>query len=230
MKVLFVKDIVPMSKKAKYIRDRVSTYAPDLSKATRKEFGISKALIVKAIEGSDSALKQIGDMGKTGDRILTVMPKIRQDLSDYINGITEYNQSIADILKAGGKGSAAINKAGSDLTLENTRYNNLIEEYKEQLFANLEAEGEKHTDSMDLIKLKAWIDSHMRDVTSNARFEATSNKPYVAQMQADRDYEKEKALHLLENGSDSDLELIPRKHFTTNPVVRMWNGIRDFFS
>ena len=219
-----------MSKKAKYIRDRVSTYAPDLSKATRKEFGISKALIVKAIEGDDKALEQIGDMGKTGDRILTVMPKIRQDLTDYINGISEYNQSVADILKAGGKGSAAINKTGGDLSLENTRYNNLISEYKEQLFANLEAEGEKHTDSMDLIKLKAWIDSHMRDVTSNARFEATSNKPYVAQMQADRDYEKEKALHLLENGSDSDLELIPRKHFTTNPVVRMWNGIRDFFS
>ena len=219
-----------MSKKAKYIRDRVSTYAPDLSKATRKEFGISKALIVKAIEGDERALKQIGDMGKTGDRVLAVMPKIRQDLVDYVNGITEYNQSVTDILKAGGKGSAAINKAGSDLTLENTRYNNLIEEYKEQLFANLEAEGEKHTDSMDLIKLKAWIDSHMRDVTSNARFEATSNKPYVAQMQADRDYEKEKVLHLLENGSDSDLELIPRKHFTTNPVVRMWNGVRDFFS
>ncbi|NJN13431.1 MAG: hypothetical protein HC874_25620 [Richelia sp. SL_2_1] len=219
-----------MSKKAKYIRDRVSTYAPDLSKATRKEFGISKALIVKAIEGDDKALEQIGDMGKIGDRILTVMPKIRQDLTDYISGITEYNQSVADILKAGGKGSAAIKKAGSDLTLENTRYNNLIEEYKEQLFANLEAENEKHTDSMDLIKLKAWIDSHMRDVTSNARFEATSNKPYIAQMQADRDYEKEKALHLLENGSDSDLELIPRKHFTTNPVVRMWNSVRDFFS
>ena len=219
-----------MSKKAKYIRDRVSTYAPDLSKATRKEFGISNALLVKAIEGDDSSLKQIGDMGKTGDRILTVMPKIRQDLTDYIDGITEYNQSVADILKAGGKGATAIKKAGSDLTLENTRYNNLIEEYKEQLFANLEAEGEKHIDSMDLIKLKAWIDSHMRDVTSNARFEATSNKPYVAQMQADRDYEKEKALHLLDNGSDSDLSLIPRKHFTTNPVVRMWNGIRDFFS
>lgn len=219
-----------MSKKAKYIRDRVSTYAPDLRKATRKEFGISNALLVRAIEGDDSALKQIGDMGKTGDRILTVMPKIRQDLTDYIDGITEYNQSVADILKAGGKGSAAINKAGGDLTLENTRYNNLIEEYKEQLFANLEAEGGKHTDSMDLIKLKAWIDSHMRDVNSNARFEATSNKPYVAQMQADSDYEKEKALHLLDNGSDSDLGLIPRKHFTTNPVVRMWNGIRDFFS
>lgn len=219
-----------MSKKAKYIRDRVSTYAPSLTKATNKEFGISKALIVKAIEGDEKALTQIGDMGKTGDRILTVMPKIRQDLTDYIDGITEYNQSVADILKAGGKGSAAIQKAGADLTLENTRYNNLIEEYKEQLFANLDAENEKHTDSMDLIKLKAWIDSHMRDVTSNARFEATSNKPYVAQMQADRDYEKEKALHLLDNGSDSDLNLIPRKHFTTNPVVQMWNGVRDFFS
>lgn len=219
-----------MSKKAKYIRDRVSTYAPSLTKATNKEFGISKALIVKAIEGDEKALTQIGDMGKTGDRILTVMPKIRQDLTDYIDGITEYNQSVADILKAGGKGSAAIQKAGADLTLENTRYNNLIEEYKEQLFANLDAENEKHTDSMDLIKLKAWIDSHMRDVTSNARFEATSNKPYVAQMQADRDYEKEKALHLLDNGSDSDLNLIPRKHFTTNPVVKMWNGVRDFFS
>lgn len=219
-----------MSKKAKYIRDRVSTYAPALTKATKKEFGISKSLIVKAIEGNESALKQIGDMGKTGDRILTVMPSIRQNLVDYIDGITEYNQSVADILKAGGKGSAAIQKAGGDLTLENTRYNNLIEEYKEQLFANLQAEDEKHTDAIDLIKLKAWVDSHMRDVNSNARFEATSNKPFVEQIKADRDYEKEKSLHLLDNGSDSNLSLIPQKHFTTNPVVRMWNGIRDFFS
>ncbi len=135
-----------------------------------------------------------------------------------------------DSTKSGGKGAFAIDKAAADLTLENSRYNNLIEEYKASLFAKLSAEDQRHDDALDVIELQAWIDTQMATVNAKASLESISNKPFLAQMKADADYEDKKIKHLLENGSDSDLSLIPKKHYSTNPVIKLWNNIRDIFS
>ncbi len=217
-------------KASKYVRDHVSGYGKQISKATNLHFGINNALIIKAVNGDDKALKQIGDMGKLGERLAMSMPLIRENLKAYIEGTTEYNTALADIYKSGSKGAIAIDKAAADLTLENTRYNNLIEEYKTSLFAKLESENKRHDDAMDVIELQAWIDAQMATVNAKASLESISNKPFLAQMKADRDYEDKKIKHLLENGSDSDLSLIPQKHYSTNPVVKLWNNIRDIFS
>lgn len=216
--------------KSKYVRDHVSEYGKQIKKATANKFGISNSLIIRAVNGDEKALKEIGDKGKLGERLALSMPLIRENIKAYIEGTTEYNTALADIYKSGAKGAIAIDKAGSDVTLENTRYDNLMEEYKSKLFAQLEAESLRHSDSMDAIELQAWIDAQMAEVNAKANFETISNKPFLAQMKADADYENKKIKHLLENGSDSDLSLIPQKHFSTNPIVRMWNRIRDLFS
>lgn len=216
--------------KAKYIRDQVSTYGKDVSKATQKHFGISKSLIVKAVMGDEKALTQIGDMGKTGERLQLAMPTIRENLKNYIEGTKEYNTALADIYKTGSKGALAIDKAAGDVTLENTRFNNLMEEYKTKLFADLEKEGQRHDDALDVIELQAWVDAQMTTVNAKAQLEGISNRPFLAQIQADADYENRKIQHLLEHGSEGDLELIPRKNFSTNPVVKFWNNVREVFS
>jgi hypothetical protein len=216
--------------KSKYVRDHVSTYGKQIRKATSQKFGINNALIIRAVKGDENALKEIGDMGSLGERLVLAMPLIRENLKAYIEGTTEYNTALADIYKSGAKGAAAIEKAASDVTLENTRYSNLMEEYKTRLFAQLEAESQRHDDAMDVIELQAWIDSQMATVNAKANLESISNKPFIAQIKANADYEDKKIKHLLENGSDSDLSLIPRKHFSTNPVVRFWNYVREVFS
>lgn len=216
--------------KSKYVRDHVSTYGKSIKKATDKKFGINNRLILRAVNGDEKALKEIGDKGKLGQRLVLSMPLIRENLKAYIEGTTEYNTSLADIYKSGAKGAIAIDKAGSDMTLENTRYDNLMEEYKTKLFAQLEAESQRHDDAIDVIKLQAWIDAQMATVNAKANLESISNKPFLAQMKADADFENKKIKHLLENGSDSDLSLIPRKQFSTNPVVKLWNSIREIFS
>ncbi len=218
-----------MKNKAK-VRDHVSGYGKQITKATNQKFDINNALIIKAVNGDEKALKQIGDMGKLGERLATSMPLIRENLKAYIEGTTEYNTALADIYKSGGKGAASIDKAASDVTLENSRYNNLISEYKASLFAKLEAENQRHDDALDVIELQAWIDTQMATVNAKASLDSISNKPFLAQMKADADYENKKIQHLLENGSDSDLSLIPKKHYSTNPVVKLWNNIRDIFS
>jgi hypothetical protein len=218
-----------MKNKAK-VRDHVSTYGKQIKKATAVKFGINNALIIRAVNGDEKALKEIGDMGKLGERLVLAMPLIRENLKSYIEGTTEYNTALADIYKSGSKGAIAIDKAGGDVSLENTRYNNLVEEYKTKLFAQLEAENQRHDDAMDVIELQAWIDTQMTTVNAKANLESISNKPFLAQMKADADYANKKLQHLLEHGSDSDLSLIPKKHFSTNPLVRLWNEIREIFS
>jgi hypothetical protein len=215
--------------KSQYIRDHVSGYGKQITKATNKKFGINNALIIRAVNGDDKALKQIGDMGAIGQRLITAMPLIRENLKDYIEGIGDYNEALADIYKTGGREAAKIDKFGGDVSLENTRYNNLIEEYQTKLFADLDKEYQRHDDAMDVIELQAWIDTQMATVEAKTKLEDISNKPFIAQIKADRDYEGKKIKHLLENGSDSDLSLIPKKHFSTNPVVKFWNNVREIF-
>jgi hypothetical protein len=207
--------------KAKYVRDHVSSYGNQVKKATNEKFGINNALIIRAVNGNEKALKEIGDMGKTGERLVAAMPIIRENLKAYIQGIGEYNESLADIYKTGGKEALRIDKSGGELALENTRYISLIEEYTASLSAKVDAEYQRHDD--------AWIDTQMVTVNAQANLESISNKPFIAQLKADEDYDNRKIKHLLENGSQSDLSLIPRKDFSTNPVVKVWNYIRNIF-
>lgn len=214
----------------KYVRDHVSTYGKNVKQATGAKFGINNALIVRAVNGDEDALKQIRDCGKTGERLALTIPAIRDNLKAYIDGITEYNTSLADIYKTGGKGAAAIDKSGGELALEDTRYLNLTEEYKTKLFAQLESEYQRHDDAMDVIELQAWVDKLMKTVDAQANLESITNKPFLAQMREDEKYEQQKIKHLLEHGSESDLSLIPQKHYATNPLVKAWNEIRNLFS
>ena len=171
-------------KASKHIRDHVSTYGKEIKKATAKKFGINNSLIIRAVNGDEKALKEIGDMGRTGERLAMAMPLIRDNLKAYIEGTTEYNTALADIYKSGSKGAQAIDKAASDVTLENTRYNNLIDEYKTSLFAKLESENQRHDNALDVIELQAWIDTQIATVNAKASLESISNKPFLAQMKA----------------------------------------------
>ncbi|MHC5916112.1 MAG: hypothetical protein ACYTXE_35110 [Nostoc sp.] len=216
--------------KAKYIKDHVSGYGKQISRATNQKFGISNQLIVKAAMGDEKSLTQIADMGKLGERLVLAMPTIKEHLKTYIQGNTQYNQALAEIYKEGSKGALAIDKAASDVTLENTKFNNLLEEYKEKLFVSLEAEDIRHQDQMDVIKLQAWVDAQMKTIDAQVQQESISNKPFIAQLKANEDYENKKIQHILEHGSQQDLSLIPRKKYVTNPLKQMWDEVRDFFS
>jgi hypothetical protein len=216
--------------KAKHVRDHVSGYGKNLFKATNKSFGINNALIVRAAMGDEKALTQITDMGKTGERLKMAMPAIKDHLLNYIGGTEEYNKTIAEIYKTGGKSAFNIDKAGSELAIENTKVQNLIDEYTQSITAKLEAESIRHGAEKDMISLQAWVDAQMKEVDTQARFEQTSNRPMMSQMVADEQYETQKINHLLQHGSNSDLSLIPRKNYVKNPVRQAWDNVRDFFS
>lgn len=214
---------------SRYVKDHVSSFARQVKKATAKHFAINNALIVRAALGEEKACKQISDMGRVGERLSLAMPVIQQNALNYMEGIKEYNTALAAIYKAGGDGSLVIDKAGSELSLANTKYQNKLEEYKTKLFADLRAEEERHNDAMDVIELKAWVDSHVREVDAIAGQESITNAPYLKQLQADRELSKQRMLHWLQHGSDSNVSLIPQKNYITNPIQKFWHEVRGIF-
>lgn len=216
--------------KARLVKDHVSTYGKQVRGATKKHFGIDNSLILQAALGNEKACRQIADMGQVGERLTLAMPIIQQNALEYIEGIKQYNVGLAAIYKAGGDASLAIDKAGSDLTLANTKYQNRLDEYKSRLFADLTAESERHHDAMDVIELKAWVDSHVREVEAIAQQESISNAPYMKQIQVDRELSKQRTLHWLEHGSQSNTDLIPQKNYVTAPIQKLWREVRSIFS
>lgn len=216
--------------KGRYIKDHISTHGKDIKRATNEKFGVNNSLIIKAAMGDEKALKQIGDMGKTGERLQLAMPMIKEKLKVYIAGTTEYNKALAEIYKDGGKGASTIAQAGMATALENVRYNHLMEEYLEQYNRNLSKENQRHADKLDIIELTAWVDSMMVDVEVRATMDSLTTRPYEAQLKADEDYEAKKITHLLEHGSESNLSLIPRKHFSNNIAAKMVNWVKELFS
>jgi hypothetical protein len=215
---------------SKYIKDHVSTHGKDIKKATVEKFDINNALIIQAVNGDEKALTKIGDMGNLGERLVMAMPAIRENLKSYIRGTTEYNKSLAEIYKEGGKGAIAISQAGMGVKLENTKYNNLMEEYLAQFTFGEIRENQRHDDKMDVIELQAWVDSMMTTVDAKANLESITSKPFEAQIKADKDYETKKMQHLLQHGSEGDLELIPQKHYSGNWATKAWNSIVDIFN
>ena len=219
-----------MKTKGKYVKDCVSKFGKDVRGATSKHFGINNALILRAVMGDEKACKQISDMGHLGERLQLAMPVIQKHAENYIEGVKEYNVALAAIYKAGGDSSLTIDKAGSDLALANTKYQNKLLEYKTKLFADLKAEGERHSDAMDVIELRAWVDSFVREVDAFAAQEAISNAPYLKQLIADRELSKQRMLHWLEHGSESNVSLIPEKNYLTDPIKKFWHEVRGIFS
>lgn len=214
----------------KHTKNLVGKRGKRLSAVTKKNFGIDEMLIKSALTGDTEALKQIGAMGKEGRMISQLMPIIKDNSLAFIQGTQEYNQGIAEIYKAGSRASIAIDKAGDSLLLENQRYGHERTEMALDLKVKRGLENQRHVENMDMIKLKAFIDYHMSQVDQKASLEAISARPMQAQLAANQSYEVEKAKHLLTNGNESDLSLIPQKNYSTNPVVKFFQAIRGITS
>lgn len=203
----------------KHIKNLVGKHGKKL-KARAEKLGVADNLIMGCINGDDAALTKVGEMGNEGERILTIMPYITDNLSAFIKGTEEYNKGLAEIYKQAGASGIAIDKASADLTIANLKYGHERSEIGLKLSSDRTLENQRYRESIDLVKLKAYIDYHMSKVDHLAAAKSQLARPVKAQLDADRTYETEKAKHLLTYGEGSDLDLVPRKSFTTNKLVQ----------
>ncbi|MEM9926689.1 MAG: hypothetical protein AAF915_23560 [Cyanobacteria bacterium P01_D01_bin.50] len=128
-----------------------------------------------------------------------------------------------------GDGASKISKAGMNAELANDRYNYAMQEYWDSFNNSKSVARTKHDNKLELAEMKAWVDSLITNVEHQASLESATNRPLEQQRLADKQYEMDTMVERLTHGSDADITLLPKKHYTNNVFVKVWNGIRDIF-
>ncbi|HEY9652070.1 MAG TPA: hypothetical protein V6C95_15500 [Coleofasciculaceae cyanobacterium] len=201
-----------MPKKEKgYYSDYVSKHGKAIHLDMKRVGLAADTLIDKALEGDSETLKKLGEMLRRGQIALDVLPLVEEALTTHSKATEAYNKTQANVLKAGSKAALGIKKARVDVSLANQRHGNESKEIALRLKLNKQSEKDRHSFAMGYERLKSYISAHINQTEQVAKLQQTFNQPAIKQIQADADYQKELTKHLLDNGDNSQPDLIPKR-------------------
>jgi hypothetical protein len=189
------------------------------------KFGLDLSDINKALQGDQATLKMIGEAGRQGQLTQELMPILEEAYINLIKGTEAYNKSVANITKQGANSAIAIDRSVSQAMLASQKYGNQRKELAAEFSIARTAETTRHQYAINYIQLKAYIEQYLMKVDGNAKLVDQANRPEVKQMAEDSRYELAAAKHLLENGDNARLDLLPRREYAT---VQEGNNVTTF--
>ncbi|MFM6021830.1 MAG: hypothetical protein ACKPER_02685, partial [Dolichospermum sp.] len=101
-------------------------------------------------------------------------------------GTETYNLALADILKASGKSSLAIDKAGVQTSLANQRYINQRVELAGQFLQDKEAENIRHQYQLNYQQIRGYVQAHLTAVEQQVAIKEVEKQPEAKQIQAEQ--------------------------------------------
>lgn len=191
------------------------------------KYGFGMKDIDSALKGDTKAIQKLGEGARQSKRILELMPIIEQHCLDIIGATVQRNVSEANIAIAGAKGSTQINKAKNKALQANAQYLHSVKEIKEEYVHQKKFEDQRHEDAMNFIKLKAYIDSYVYGVDTEAKVLQQSNAPAMKQLSVDEQYFIQSAKHILSYGDQAQVELIPKKEYVQTQNNNQQKGIKQ---
>jgi len=212
----------------KHIKNYVGKHGKRLSDRASK-LGISDSLIMRCIDGDEAALREVGDKGNEGTRILTIMPYIRDNAMAFLKGTGEYNKALGDIYKEAGATGIAIDRSSASTAIANLKYGHERSEIAMETASSRALENQRFRESLDLVRLRAYIDYHMSQVDHLYGEQAQYARPVNAQIASDQNYETEKAKYLLTNGSNANLDDLPQKQYLTDRLLGKFRSAMSMF-
>ncbi len=195
------------------IKNHMKTKGRRIQSRMQRTFGIDPAFLIKCCEGDETSLKKLGQMGREGALITKLMPKVQAAALSTIQGTQDLNVGIAQVIKQAATSSIAIDRASAEVMLANQRYGNDRKELAASFATSKQTEVNRHSQTIDYIKLNAYIDQHMMHVDGDTRLLEASNKPEFRQIDAATARKDRVADHLLKYGDISQPELIPQKNY-----------------
>ncbi|BDA76550.1 hypothetical protein CAL7716_107160 (plasmid) [Calothrix sp. PCC 7716] len=215
------------------IRDLVSGRGNNVLNRLQNDLGFSVDTLNKQTLGDEQELKTLRDTHKEAQFINEFLPQIADQWIDIINAQGTYNEKIADIISAGSKYGLKVSEAQAATVLTEGNYNNGITEIDAELVAARSLQDTKHKDEMEFISMQAEIVNAEYSVDAKDKLIKLVNRPYLKQLKTDTDYKKARMKHILEHGSDSELERINYKDYvaeSSNPVTRILAKLGFVFS
>lgn len=195
------------------IKNHISQKAKRVSSMMKGKFGLNLTDLDNALKGDKQALKAIGEAARQGKQIQELMPLLEDAYLNLIRGTETYNKGVSNILKQGASSAINIDKAVGQASLANVKYNNQRKEIKADYIATGKAEHLRHQYAVNYIQLKSYIDSYMSTVDGDAKLLEQTYRPEIRQIEEDKRYELNAAKHLLQNGSEARLDLLPARDY-----------------
>lgn len=212
----------------KHTKNYVGNHGKRLSDRASK-LGISNSLVARCIDGDEAALREVGDKGNEGTRILTIMPYIRDNAIAFLKGTGEYNKTLEAIYKEAGAAGIAVDRATASTAVANLKYRHERSEIAHELVNGRTLENQRHHESLDLIKLRAYIDYHMSQADHLYSEQSQYARPNNAQVAADLSFRDERDKYLLTHGSEADINNLPQKQYLTEGLVRKFRSVMSTF-
>lgn len=207
-------------------RNHIGKKGIDITPELAKKYGIPYNTIQAAYRGDESANREIGKQANKAEVAVKLAPLVKQRVLQVIAGTNAVNEADTEILKAVKAGTLkiegnqdAIELANNDLTFKrieaNAKHNNSLKSGKQ-----------KHDDTMEALKMSAEIDEVIRLADHEYRMEQLESKVPLLQLNADRQNAIDRNVHYLEQGAESNLDLVPQKEYgTASPVKKFFRWL-----
>jgi hypothetical protein len=205
-----------MSKNKSFtLKNHVTPKAKRIGGILKGKYGLGLDTLNQALQGNQNALKQIGEAGRQGQLTQELMPLLEDAYINLIKGTEVYNKGVSNILKTGASSAISIDKSVMQAMLANQKYGNQRRELAAEFVSGKTAESIRHQYALNYIQLKAYIDQYMQNVDGKSKLLEQANRPELKQIDEDSRYSFAVAKHLLANGDMAQVELLPRREYST---------------
>jgi hypothetical protein len=205
--------MLPQAKSPK-LKNHISPRGKALINQLNHKFGVTLGDFEKACMGDLPSMQKIGELSRQAQFAKEFAPKLKDAYITILEGSEAYNVAIADILKQAGKSSLAIDKAGTGVTLANTKYINQRVELAQQFVHDRQTEKVRHDYQLNYQQIKGYIDAHIVSVDNDSSILEQSNRPEQKQIAADETLHHKQMNEALSKGDNARYDLIPEKQYT----------------
>ncbi|WP_445631162.1 hypothetical protein [Nostoc sp. DSM 114167] len=200
------------------LKNHITPKTRKLNQVLKTKFGVTLDDFTSAMMGDVVKVQKIGELARQGRLSAEFAPKLAQAYQEIINGSTAYNKAISEVLVNAGKSAIEIDKAVINATLANTQYGHKRSELAAELVNARNAENQRHNYQMNYTQIKGYIDAYLVGVEQRTTILEQSNRPQLKQIDADEAYQTKVINHVLADGDNSRVDLIPQKNYQPRTI------------
>ena len=203
--------------------NHVGKNAKTIRKKLQKNFGVNESQIDAAINGDIVAIQEIAQSGIDGERISRLAPRITSSVIQSIQGTEAENRMYSEIYKVAGTATANIESMEAATQLSNRSLIDYRKEQAQKFVNDKKVMNAKLEQNLEFLRMQAQVRNTEMLGNHEYRVQRLQNQIPLKQMQAELEYKEQIIEHYLENGDNSQVELVAKKEFGGGFLGRVTN-------
>lgn len=212
------------------LKNHIAPVAPGTLQAMGKMFGITADEFLKAVYGDPDAIRKLADMGRLSAVAQDNLDKALEAAKLTIQTTGDVNKALAELTKQTQKSGVQVVQSVYDASLAEKKMSNELTEARDRQAHNVSAETARHLRQSQLIQIQGATAELMAIAKYQTDLTKEANKPLDAQDAADRAYDKAVNSLLWQQGSEANVNRIPKPNYAGSNawgLGKLWAGFRN---